>query len=119
MLAHEVVVSLNRDEFVARYKRPCVMPLADRLMVVSQLKVVDRAIVNFGDEDSRPAIEAVAPDVLIHGSDWVGDSLLRQMGITREWLESRRIDLAIVPYSRVTSSTQILENYMSRRYTTA
>jgi cytidyltransferase-like protein len=114
-IADETIVSLNRDEFVARYKRVCVMPLHDRHAVISALRgLVDRVVVNFGDEDSKPAIDAVRPDCIIHGDDWQGDSLMRQMSLTPEWLEERGIRLVIVPYSKVTSTSKILDDYFAR-----
>lgn len=110
-IADEIVVSLNTDAFAERYKRKPVQPLADRLMNVAQLRSVDRAIVNFGDENSKVAILHSGADCVVHGSDWAGDSLLMQMGLTREWLDSRGIALVILPYTPWTSTTQVLEEF--------
>lgn len=115
-VARETVVALNTDEFVARFKRPegPVMPLADRMAVVGSLRTVSRVIVNFGDEDSRPAIEAAQPDVIVHGDDWQPEAYYRQMQFSAEWLQERGIALVHVPYSTTTSTSQILASYAAR-----
>ncbi len=110
-IADEIVVSLNTDAFAERYKRKPVQPLADRLMNVSQLRTVDQAIVNMGDENSRVAILHSGADCIVHGSDWKGDGLLAQMGLTQAWLDERGIALVILPYTPWTSTTDILAAY--------
>ena len=113
-VANRVTVSVNTDDFAARYKRKPMMPLADRLAVLSQCKLVDRVVVNIGDEDSTKAILHVGDvDCIVHGSDWHGDSLMQQMGVTRPWLEARGIALVILPYTSFISTTQILDAYAS------
>lgn len=113
--ATAVTVSVNTDDFAARYKRQPLMPLADRLAVLNQCKLVDRVVVNVGDEDSRPAILHAGADCIIHGSDWHGASLLQQMGLTQEWLDAQGVALLIVPYTAFTSTSQILGDYERRR----
>jgi glycerol-3-phosphate cytidylyltransferase len=110
-LSDRIVVSLNTDEFAARYKRKPLMPLADRLAVVSACRLVDLAIVNTGDEDSRDAIERSGADCIIHGSDWFGDSLMQQMGFSQAWLDARGISLVTLPYTQITSTTEILNRF--------
>lgn len=115
-IAYEVVVSVNTDEFAARYKRVPLMPLADRLAVLGQLKGVDRLLINDGHEDSRPAILRSGADCIVHGSDWTGDGLLRQMGISLPWLEDHGLELVILPYTEWTSTTQLLEAHERTRH---
>lgn len=115
-VAERLTVSVNTDAFCARYKRAPLMPLADRLSVLGQCRLVDRVIVNTGDEDSRPAIlHAGGVDCVVHGSDWIGSSLLRQMGLSTEWLEAHGVALVILPYTPITSTTAILEAYEARK----
>jgi cytidyltransferase-like protein len=103
----EVWVSLNTDEFAARYKRRPVMTLGERLVMVAALKPVTAVVVNTGCEDSRPAIEHVGPRWVVHGDDWTGDSLLTQLGVNREWLTARGIDLLYLPYTAGISTTDL------------
>jgi cytidyltransferase-like protein len=84
----KVVVSLNTDEFTERYKkRRPVQTLPERAKVVQAVKWVGEVVINTGDEDSRPAILEVMPDFIVHGSDWIGEDLYRQMGLDREFLQ--------------------------------
>ena len=112
-IARRIVVSLNTDEFAERYKRKPLLPLADRLAVVANLKLVDAAVVNTGDEDSKPTILATGADVVVHGTDWPRESLLRQMGLTEEWLVDHRTSLVLL-HTPVTSTTAILDAYERR-----
>jgi len=108
-LARETVLSLNTDEFNLAYKqRRPVMPLADRMAVWGACRLVDRVTVNDGGEDSRPAIERAGADCVIHGSDWAGPSLFRQMGLTEEWLRERGIRLVILPYGEFGGTSALL-----------
>lgn len=97
----EVVIALNTDEFVERFKghRP-VQPYLERSEVLTACRYVDRVIPNVGDEDSRPALEAVMPDILLAGADWFSEDdarYCRQMGFDREWLTERGIELRYMP----------------------
>ena len=106
-----VVVALNTDDFVERFKghRPVVDYWA-REAVVAACRYVDAVVMNWGDEDSRPAIEAVRPDIIAASTDWFSpdDSrYCRQMGMSREWLAERGIRLIYVPYTPGISSTAL------------
>jgi cytidyltransferase-like protein len=93
----EVVIALNTDEFVEAFKghRP-VQRYLERSEVLSSCRYVDRVVPNVGGADSRPALEAVMPDVLLAGPDWYSEDdglYCRQMGLDREWLGVRGIEL--------------------------
>lgn len=114
-IAREVVVSLNTDEFAARYKRQPLMPLADRMAVLSSCRLVDRVIVNTGDEDSKPAIRFSGADCVVHGTDWPRESLMAQMGLTVEWLALHGVEMVFLPYTPWTSTTHLLAEYDARK----
>lgn len=107
-LADRVTVSVNTDEFAAAYKREPFMPLRERLAVLREIRSVDRVIVNTGNEDSRPSILFADADCVIHGSDWTGVNLMKQMGLTEAWLREHKIDLITVPYTDGVSTTDLL-----------
>lgn len=104
-----LIVSLNTDEFASRYKRPPILTLADRMQVVGACRYVDEVIVNFGDEDSKRAIAASGANVVFHGDDWVGPSLMKQMQLTDAFLNERGITLQYVPYTRGISTSEIIK----------
>ena len=97
----EVVIALNTDEFVDAFKghRP-VQPYLERSEVLTASRYVDRVIPNVGGQDSRPALEAVMPDILLAGADWWSSDdsrYLAQMGLARDWLTERGIELRYCP----------------------
>jgi len=104
----KVVVSLNRDEFVERYKgrRPA-QPYAVREEILRACSLVDLVVCNTGDEYSGDAIDVVRPDVLVIGADWRDRDYLGQLGITSDWLQERRLYVEYVPRTRGTSTTAI------------
>jgi glycerol-3-phosphate cytidylyltransferase len=103
-----VTVSLNRDEFVARYKRQPVMSLAERFEVVASCMFIDHVIVNMGDEDSRPAILAAEAGIVAYGDDWDRPHILAQMGLTDRWLRSNQVELRELPYTTSVSTSIII-----------
>lgn len=117
-IARQVVASVNTDAFAARYKRQPLLPLADRMAVLGACRLVDEVVVNTGDECSATAILHARADCIVHGSDWVGDSLVRQMGLTPGWLHLHGITMVTLPYTEFTSTTQLLAAYDARRTAT-
>lgn len=92
-----VIVGLNRDAFVERYKgRLPVQPYAKRQSMLETTDV-DEVVPNIGDEDSRPSIDAARPDVVLIGSDWHDNRYLQQLGLDFDWLHERGIVLAYAP----------------------
>lgn len=108
-LADEVVVSVNDDAFCARFKRRPAQPLRKRMEVLRECPHVTFVVVNAGGEDSKQAIDVVAPDLILHGDDWTGDAYLDQLGVDRRWLSDRGISLVHPPYTHGVSTTQLLE----------
>lgn len=104
----EVTVALNTDDFIASYKgKPPVMTYSEREAVLNACRYVDNVIPNHGGPDSKPSILAVAPDLIVIGSDWARKDYYRQMQFDQNWLDEHDIGLAYVPYSWGISSTQI------------
>ncbi len=104
----EVVVSLNTDEFITRFKgSPPVMSYAERETVLLACRYVDRVIPNSGGEDSRPAILKVHPDFIVIGSDWARKDYYKQMGFDQDWLDQHGISLVYFPRTRILSTTEI------------
>lgn len=111
-----VVVALNTDEFNEQYKgkRP-VMTLDERRAVLEACRYVDVVDVNTGGADSKPAILRHRPDFILHGDDWTGDSFLRQLGVTQEFLDDNGIKLVYVPYTKGVSTTDLKRRSADRR----
>lgn len=105
-----VVVGLNRDGFVARFKgKPPVCSFEERKTVLLGCRYVDKVVANSGDEDSTAAIEQIKPHFILIGEDWANRDYYKQMNFTPRWLDARGITLLYVPRHRNLSSTQIKE----------
>lgn len=112
----KVIVSLNTDEFIQEYKgKAPILSYADRREVLLACRYVERVIPNLGGADSKPAILAVDPDMVVIGSDWARRDYYKQMGFTQDWLDERGIGLAYIPYTQGISSTMIKERMTFRR----
>lgn len=107
----KVIVALNTDEFAARYKRPTVLTLGERLELLRACRWVDEVIINVGDEDSGLTINLVKDkkiSYIAHGDDWTGPALMEQLGINQEWLDERDIQMLYIPYTTGISTTEII-----------
>ena len=106
-----VVVALNTDDFIREFKgHDPVAPYEDRAAVLRAMRDIDRVVPNVGGADSRPTIEAVAPDVIAAGHDWYSpddERYCRQMGFTRDWLAQRNISLVYLDWVEGYSSTNL------------
>ncbi len=107
----EVIIALNTDEFVERFKgHQTVQSLAERMELVASVRYVDRVVINTGDEDSKPILELIRPDVIAVGHDWwsIDDSrYCQQMGFDQVWLQQRDIELRYMSWMPERSSSDI------------
>jgi len=110
----QVVVSVNTDEFVEEFKniKP-INSLSTRFVNVANCRYVSKVIINEAGKDSKPSIEAVSPNLLAIGSDWLTRDYLSQMSLTEEWLVQRQIALLYLPYTYGVSSTELREKLSS------
>jgi len=105
-----VIVALNTDAFVKRYKgEPPAVTYKERRNALMKSPYVYMVVKNIGDEDSKKTIESLEEDIcaIAHGTDWTGDSLYKQMGLTQEWLNDRMISMLYIPRTTGQSSTKI------------
>ncbi len=109
-IADEVVVSLNTDQFVERFKdsKP-VLNYIEREKSVSGCRYVDRVIKNGAGEDSRSCILTVQPHIIAIGDDWAHKDYYKQMNFDQQWLDDNNITLIYIPYTRGISTTEIKE----------
>lgn len=107
-LLGDVVVSLNTDEFIEKYKgsRP-VFSYKERYGLLKLVPFVTGVVPNSGGSDSKIAIEEVSPDIIAIGSDWAKKDYYKQMGFTQEWLDEKQILLVYLPYTKLISTSEI------------
>ena len=109
-LGDYVVIALNTDDFVKRYKgKVPTIPYVDRKKMLLATRYVDEVIPNYEGEDSRPAILEVKPDIIVIGMDWLEKDYCKQMGFNAGWLNKHKIALCYVPRTTGESTTGIKE----------
>jgi phosphoenolpyruvate phosphomutase len=104
----DVTVGLLTDKAIASYKRLPYLTYDEREAVVVGLKGVKK-VVRQETLDYRPNLEALKPDVVVHGDDWktgVQSKVREQVIETLEKWGGKLID---VPYTHGISSTQLNE----------
>lgn len=107
----EVVVAINTDEFIERFKhnRP-IQSFRERKLMLESCRYVDKVIPNIGEENSTVTIDDEGGvDIVAIGSDWAGRDYYGQMGFTKEWLDERRMILIYIDRRTGQSTTNIKE----------
>lgn len=108
-----LVVGLNTDAFIERYKgRSPVHSFRHRRELLEAIAGVAAVVANAGDEDARPCIEVVDPDLLTVGDDWLDPghderSYLVQLGVSPEWMAGRGLHVVYIPRTRGVSSSAL------------
>lgn len=106
----KVVVGINSDDFVYEYKKiKPIIPLTDRVKVISNLLKVHKVVVNESKSLEKLLIEE-KPNILVVGSDWAKKDYFSQIGVTLDWLYSKDILLVYTHYTEGVSSSEIRKN---------
>lgn len=104
-----VVVGLNTDEFVEKYKgkRP-VMSYDERKDMLEAVGLVDEVIPNDqSDGSAKDLILKSGASVIVIGSDWARKDYVGQLGLDWDWLEEHGIGIYYFPRKRKMSTTII------------
>ncbi len=109
-LADEVIVVLNTDDFVQRFKNKTpILNLQERIETLKGFKGVDIVDVNIGGEDSKPMLLKYKPDYIIFGDDYDIERYKKQIGVTDGFLESNGMKLIQLPYTKEISTSNIIQ----------
>jgi len=106
-ISDRVVVGLNTDDFVERFKRKPIMSFKERALSLQECRYVDEVVENTYGENSKPTILEVNPDIIAIGSDWATKDYYKQMDFDQEWLDCNGIMMIYIPYNRDISTTKI------------
>ncbi len=104
-----VIVALNTDEFVTRYKAAPAQTLHERQEMLESCRYVDRVIVNWGDENSRISILTTDATHIANGSDWTRERLMQQMNLDEKFLKNHGLEIALCPLERIFSTSELKE----------
>jgi glycerol-3-phosphate cytidylyltransferase len=107
-LADTLIVSLNTDEFILKYKgQSPIMTYEERKKSLEMLGFVDEIIPNFGGQDSKPAILFAKPDIIAIGDDWAHKDYFSQMQFTEDWLDEQNVVLVYLTYTKSISTSEL------------
>lgn len=107
-ISDKVVVSLNTDEFIKKFKGSYpIMNYSEREKSLMYCQFVDSVIPNISSEDSKPSILSVNPNIIAIGDDWAHKDYFSQMQFTQQWLDEKGIVLTYIPYTKGISTTEI------------
>jgi glycerol-3-phosphate cytidylyltransferase len=107
-LGDRLIVAINGDNIVSKYKRLPFFSEEDRLFIVKSCKYVDDAFI-IDSFDNKEAILKYEINVIVHGDDWVGNSYLQQIGVTPEFLQTHNIELKFLPYTKGISTSDLIK----------
>lgn len=102
----EVTVGLLTDKAIASYKRLPYLTYEEREAVVSALKGVLK-VVPQETLDYRPNLEAIKPDIVVHGDDWKSGVQSKVRDQVIDTLAQWGGKLVDVPYTAGISSTKL------------
>lgn len=107
-LEGKVVVGLNSDAFVQRFKgkKPILNEL-ERSKILMSCRYVDEVVMNLGDENSKLPIETCKANYVVIGSDWARKNYYAQMNFDQDWLDDLNIGLIYLPYTKDISTSDI------------
>lgn len=109
-LGDRLVVGLHSDDEVGTYKPRPVMSFAERLAVVSQCRLVDRALPDPVPLHCTPEhLDAIGADFVVHADDMTPDQLDYWYGAVIPTGRFRS-----VPYTRGISSREIVSRIVAR-----
>ncbi|MDB4122131.1 phosphoenolpyruvate mutase [Octadecabacter sp.] len=102
----EVTVGLLTDKAIASYKRLPYLTYEEREAVVVGLKGVQKVIAQ-ETLDYRPNLEALKPDIVVHGDDWKSGVQSKVRDQVIETISKWGGKLVDVPYTSGISSTKL------------
>lgn len=105
-----LIVALNSDRSVRQIKGPDrpILPEEERAELIAALEMVDY-VTMFDEPDPLNVIRELRPDVLAKGGDWAEDKI-----VGREFVESYGGKVALIPFLKGHSTTEIIERMRKR-----
>jgi len=105
-----LIVALNSDRSVRQIKGPDrpILPEEERAELIAALEMVDY-VTMFDEPDPLNVIRELRPDVLAKGGDWAEDKI-----VGREFIESYGGRVAVIPFLKGHSTTEIIERMRKR-----
>ncbi len=106
-LGDRLIVAINGDEMVAKYKRRPFLNEEERLKVVEACRYVDHAFI-IRDFDNKQAVIDHKISKIVHGDDWEPSSYLRQICLDEDFLKRHNVELVFLPYTKGISTGSLI-----------
>ena len=110
-LCDKLIVGVTSDELVSYKNKKAVIPHAERMEIVRNIKFVD-AVVPQNDMDKFKMWERLKYDVMFVGDDWFDTPKWRELD---ERFKSVGVKIIYFPYTKGVSSTLINETLVDLR----
>ncbi len=108
-LGDELYAGVMNDADMAAYKHAPVLTMAERIAVVAACRHVDHVIPDAPTRPTPAFLDAHAIDIVVHGDDYTEAQIEDYYGAIR-----RSHRLAIVPYTKGISTTEIVARIRAR-----
>lgn len=110
-LGDPIVVGLNTDEFIKKFKgKKPVMSYDERAKTILSLDLVNDVYPNNQPKGSaKKLIKSSGAKLIVIGSDWARKDYVKQLGLDWDWLDKNGIGIAYVNYTGGISTTILKE----------
>ena len=109
ILCDYLVVGLNTDEFILKYKgKAPIMTYDERYTAIFDMGIADEIVPN--DQitgNARKVILDSEAQLIIVGSDWAVKDYVGQLGINWDWLDRHGIGICYLNYTKGISTTEL------------
>lgn len=103
-----VIVALNTDEFVKKYKGEYpTQTSSERREMLEACRYVDKVIDNFSGADSKPCILTTDATHIVNGSDYTKETIMKQMQLTQDFLTENGLEVVLCTIPKVLSTTEL------------
>lgn len=105
----KVVVGLNTDEFIEKYKgKKPIMDYVQREYSIQLTGLVDKIVPNDQKNGSaKLTILEHDPHFIVIGSDWARKDYVGQLGLDWDWLDDKGVGICYVNYTKGISTTEL------------
>lgn len=106
----QLLVGVNSDDFMARYKRKPMHTDRKRILDVLDTGIADEVFIWDGPEGQDQQILNAEPDLYLAGTDWLAKDLAQQLGLPGlDWFDEHAISLLYLRRTPGISTTLLIE----------
>lgn len=107
-LGDRLIVAVNGDDMVSKYKRKPYITEEDRLTIIKSCRYVDEAFI-IKEFDNKQALIDHQISRIVHGDDWDRTSYLQQIRVSEQFLQENNIELVFLPYTEGISTGELIQ----------